>query len=180
MNACAKLIPILLASALLSGCYFANGTDLGPPAYIRVDSSGMRTYILQGVWWHTGNLHFPFDFTVYRYPTQIEIHAAAEPSRQDAATIEIYRCGKLMSQVRGYIQAKDDVLTVKVEYPWPESRRGTESINLSASISTQDPPPWQCKGELIPNGGAVRPNQSLQPTSGSSLRSSPVASELHR
>lgn len=142
----ARLVGMAACAFSLSGCYFANGIDVAPQALVRKNSdlSGGKAYVLQGQWWHTGSMHLPFDFTVYRYPVEIEVRTSGFEGDFSAGEVEFYRCGQRIVNVKGAVRVSSNTLALDLEYPWPERSRGAERLEVVAFLNDAAAPSSPC------------------------------------
>ncbi|HNE12167.1 MAG TPA: hypothetical protein PK318_02180 [Accumulibacter sp.] len=131
-----------------SGCDFTRGVDVEPQAYLRLNPTALanRTFSLRAVQWHTGNMHMPFHFTVYRYPREYEIRVSAPNETVNTGALtadqfEVFPCGRKIESVTGTLLLSDRMLTVHIQHPSVVGSKIIDEVDVHAKIIATEPPP---------------------------------------
>lgn len=140
------LLAAFSSSLLMQGCYFAHGVNVTPSAFSNPSSTDARfvIYTIQGETWHTGNMHMPFDFTVYRYPVEYQLKVPAGKMHVTQEEIELFICDRKVGGVRGNVDIEGDRLRIKIEYQPYAQQDMTYAISASPRLVKGAPPSTKC------------------------------------
>jgi hypothetical protein len=111
-----KLIVIITLIFGLNGCFFWSDESFEQNAFLHSGEEAKHIIEIRGTSWYTGNMHIPFDFTVYETDKNYEIRVASLDGLVDAKDIELFMCGHKLSGVTGNILVLGEKLSVALEY----------------------------------------------------------------
>ncbi len=117
-----RTVLVVWLSLLLGGCYFNSGIKIDYKAYLHANSQPMQSVEIREVSWFTGNMHIPFDFTVYEQAHTYELKAPRIDGLFTEKDIELWLCGNRLSGVTGTAQLSANQLSVDLEFGPPEKR----------------------------------------------------------
>lgn len=107
-----------LFSLALGGCYFASGIDYDEPAFRHATTKARNPYVieLRARPWKTGNVHMPFDFTVYRYDETFEVSLPDKTGSFGKNDIGLKACGVPLVVVAAVVEVTRDLIKFDIAY----------------------------------------------------------------
>ena len=108
-------LPIL--AVVLGGCFFWHSENFDRDARVHSAQGSQPVVEIRQTKWHTGNMHAPFDFTVYNYDRTYEIRLNSLNGLIDAKDLELWLCGSRVTNVTGTVRISDEVVSVALDIP---------------------------------------------------------------
>jgi hypothetical protein len=92
----------------------------------------------------TGNIHIPFDFTVYEYDRTYEIRLNSLDGLIEAKHIELWLCGRRLTHVTGTVRISGEVLSVALDVPASDSARNQSKLRGDFRLTPASGPLRSC------------------------------------
>jgi hypothetical protein len=141
------LASLALAAVSVSGChYYASGVRIESPAYVEHDTANKDILVVyvRGEVWQTGNVHAPFDYTVYKYPVDYELKIPAVYGRIDLSKAVVSRCGQEISGSIGSITVEDKEVAIGLQVPLTTKPVLYERVDATTKMVRGPRPPSPC------------------------------------
>ena len=137
---------IFFTLTALYGCYFANGIDYDEPALRYTSGHGQSIVEIRARPWHTGNAHFPFDFTVYKYDEVYEISIPRDVGKFTESDVELKVCGVSLLVKTAIVDVTHNSIKYEIEYNF-RNRSTSKSKRISGSLRVENAraTPIDCK-----------------------------------
>ena len=104
-------------AVVLGGCFFWHWETFDRYALVHPAVEFKHVVEIRQAKKHTGNAHMPFDFTVYQYDRTYEIRLNSLNGLTDAKDLELWMCGRRVTNVTGTVRISDEVVSVALDIP---------------------------------------------------------------
>ena len=129
---------VVLLCLPLSACFFWSGGGLEGTAYLHADSPSVMSIELRESTWRTGNLHIPFDFTVYETQTTYLLKGPVESLANFGPGAELWHCGVRVREAVG--SARFDRESLSVDLSFGESAKPRRLRGAVTVVPASNPP----------------------------------------
>ena len=104
-------------AVVLGGCFFWHSERFDRDALVHAADEFKHVVEIRQTLKDTGNIHIPFDFTVYEYDHTYEIRLNSLDGLIEAKDLELWLCGRRLTHVAGTIRISREVLSVALDVP---------------------------------------------------------------
>src|SRR5262245_20334268 len=131
-------------AVLLGGCFFSHSEHFDADALVHQADESKHVVEIRQTVRDRGNMHIPFDFTVYEYDRTYEIRLKSLDGLTEAKDLELWLCGRRLTNATGTVRILREALSVALDVP------------ASGSAGSR---PMQLRGDfrLTPGFGPLRP-----------------------